>query len=62
MEDSRSELLARWKRTEEHLVHAHSLLPGIEAAPISDHDEDWYREFLDHNELQLAMEALQRVG
>ena len=49
------DLVASWNRTRGHLDRAWvELPPGVDLAA--------YREFLDHNELGLAMEALADVG
>ena len=49
------DLLASWERTRGHLARAWVKLPiGV--------DTDQFQEYLDHNELELAMEALARLG
>jgi hypothetical protein len=49
------DLIESWSRTRRHLDRAWvQLPPGADPAA--------YREFLDHNELELAMEALADVG
>jgi hypothetical protein len=49
------DLVASWGRTRGHLDRA-----WVELPPGT--DPTLYREFLDHNELELAMEALADVG
>jgi hypothetical protein len=46
-----------WERTRGHLARAWVELPSGDSADLSA-----YHELLDHNELELAMEELQRVG
>ena len=52
------DLVERWRRIRSHLDQAWADLPP------GDHDESlgWYAEFLDHNELRLAYDALCEVG
>jgi hypothetical protein len=49
------ELLTSWERTRGHLVRAWVELPPGEI-------NGTYQEFLDHNELELAMETLADAG
>jgi hypothetical protein len=49
------ELLASWERTRGHLARAWVELPPGELSVF-------YQEFLDHNELGLAMEVLAEAG
>ena len=49
------DLVASWDRTRGHLARAWVQLPPG-AGPVT------YQEFLDHNELGLAMEALAEAG
>src|SRR5262245_12598005 len=58
------ELSKRWKVTQAHLEHARELLPpaphsarAVYKRLLSD-----YRSYLDHNELELALDMLQELG
>lgn len=53
------DLQSGWDRTRGSLARAWALLPP--PAPAEDHLV-WYHEFLDHNELELALDALADVG
>lgn len=50
------DLLASWERTRGHLVRAWVELP------VDVVGSDRYEEYLDHNELELAMEVLAALG
>jgi hypothetical protein len=50
-------LVQSWERTRGHLSRAWAELPSGHSS-----DLDYYYEFLDHNELGLAMEVLAEVG
>ncbi len=58
----RHELELSWSVTRSHLANAHHLLPE----QLRDSDEGWsverYEEWLDHNELELALEELGGLG
>jgi hypothetical protein len=64
----RWKLLRRWKSTRWHLEKACQLLPSHRVENAGDiPDEDLatlaaFQEFLDHNELELALEQLEGVG
>jgi hypothetical protein len=50
-------LAASWDRTRGHLSRAWVELPAGDSDELA-----WYVEFLDYNELELAMEALEEAG
>jgi hypothetical protein len=51
------DLIASWERTRGHLARAWVELPPGDGSSL-----EWYQEYVDHNELGLAMEALAAVG
>jgi hypothetical protein len=58
------ELIKRWKITETLLERARNALP---ANPVQDEYEtarllEQYQEFLEHNELELALDVLEDLG
>jgi hypothetical protein len=61
---SDAELVKRWKITETLLERARHALPD---APVR-HEQEYaehlaqYREFLEHNELELALDILEKLG
>lgn len=55
-----SELIQSWARTEAFLREARAALPARIAAAFSE-DIMQFEEFLEHNELGLAFDCLQRV-
>ena len=61
---SSPELLKRWKVTQAHLEHARGLLPAPSDTVAADYDRllSDYRSYLDHNELELALDMLQELG
>jgi cytochrome c-type biogenesis protein CcmH/NrfG len=50
-------LLESWERTRDHLARA-----WVELPPADGQDLAMYHEYLDHNELELAMDALASAG
>ncbi len=54
----------RWKVTEAHLEHARGLLPPASPGVEAQYDRllSDYRSYLDHNELELALDMLQELG
>jgi hypothetical protein len=58
------ELWKRWKVTEAHLEHARGLLPAPTADVAAEYDRllSDYRSYLDHNELELALDTLQEFA
>lgn len=62
MNTRREELEASWARTRDHLEHAFARLP---ASPVDGEEGgavDQFREWLDHNELGLALDELEMLG
>lgn len=60
---SRDELIASWARTERHLRQAREMLPEPPAeGPDATGSVDAFNEYLDHNELELALDALEMLG
>jgi len=58
------QLWKQWKVTEAHLEHARELLPTPSLAVGSEYERllSEYRSFLEHNELELALDMLQGLG
>ncbi len=58
---NKDELLARWEKSEEILRAAFNLLPpnSVDALRTT---KKLFLRFLDHNELELAMEQLEGLG
>jgi hypothetical protein len=58
------ELWKRWKVTEANLQHACKLLPLPAPAVFNEYNRllSEYREFLEHNELELALDMLEELG
>ena len=58
------ELWKRWKVTEAHLEHARGLLPPPSSDVASEYERllSEYQSFLEHNELELALDMLQELG
>lgn len=54
---SDSEFVESWERTRGHLRRALVELPAGDDAEF-----EWYAEFIDHNELELAMDELAQIG
>lgn len=54
---SDSERVDRWQRTRGHLSRAWTALPGGDDSELT-----WSAEFLDHNELELAMDELALIA
>ena len=54
----RSDLEASWAKTREHLTHAHAAFAVEGVAPEIRADVEEYLDYMSHNELELAMEAL----
>lgn len=59
-----SELWKRWKVTEAHLEHARGLLPAATAHVAAEYGRllTDYRSYLNHNELELALDTLREFG
>lgn len=60
--DDRHQLHESWERTRAHLSRAAALLP---ASPVESDEGgrvDRYHEWLDHNELELALDELEGIG
>lgn len=51
------DLIASWDGTRGHLARAWALLPAGDDDGI-----EWYQEYIDSNELELAMKVLGEVG
>ena len=58
------ELWKRWKVTAAHLEHARGLLPSPSREVAAEFERllSDYRSYLDHNELELALDLLQELG
>lgn len=58
------ELWKQWKVTEAHLRSAHRALPELptEVAAEFERLQSEFSSFLDHNELELALDMLQELG
>lgn len=58
------ELLKPWKVTQANLEHARAMLPPPSPEIASEYQRLLlnYTEYLDHNELELAMNVLQDIG
>ena len=58
------ELWKRWKVTERHLEHARGLLPPASPDVAGEYERllTEYRSYLEHNELELALDTLQDLG
>lgn len=54
----------RWKVTEAHLEHARGLLPAAPPDLAAEYNRRLsdYRSYLEHNELELALDMLQELG
>ncbi len=62
MSSRRKELEASWSRTRAHLENAFAQLP---ASPVDGEEggsAQEYREWLDYNELELALDELEMLG
>ena len=59
--DDRKRLQESWARTTAHLRRAARLLPEV-PAPSEDGRVEQFREYLEHNELELALDALEALG
>ena len=58
------DLWKRWKVTEAHLEHARGLLPSPSPEAAAEYERllAEYRSFLEHNELELALDRLEELG
>ena len=59
---NRDELFKSWDRTRAHLGRAAGLLPATPVESDTGARLDHYRELLEHNELELALEVLEGLG
>ena len=54
-----------WRKTRSHLSHAFALVDDVTEDPDGDSIgqlRELYAEYIDHNELELALDALELVG
>jgi len=58
----RNELEASWSRTREHLKNAFAQLPALPVSGEESGSIQQYREWLDHNELELALDEQEMLG
>lgn len=62
MTSRRKELEASWARTRAHLANAFAQLPASPVDGEAGGAVQRYREWLDHNELELALDELEMLG
>jgi len=58
----RDELTQSWQRTRAHLAAAVAMLPAMQGARTLHDCRRAYLEFLEHNELELALDELESLG
>lgn len=58
----RDELIQSWQRTRAHLATAFAMLSAVQGAETLHGCIRGYLEFLEHNELELALDELELLG